>query len=97
MNTFIKRLPLLAFVLAAVFAFAFTKPSTKTMVQFGTEDELTWYIIDENASQGVDYECNLTSEPIHCLYEAPDRTTGNPVGPVQREFVLLNPNLPIAN
>lgn len=97
MNTLIKRLPLLAFVLAAVFAFAFTKPSTKTMVEYGSLDGVTWYIIDENATQGVDYECNQTIEPTHCLYEAPDRITGNPVGPVQREFVLLNPNLPIAN
>ncbi|MGY6521521.1 MAG: hypothetical protein ACXIUD_07325 [Mongoliitalea sp.] len=97
MNTFIKKVPILAFLVAAVFAFAFTQPTASNMVEFGTEDGITWYVIDENATQGVDYECNLTSEPIHCLYESPDQTEGIPVGPIQREFVLLNPNLPVAN
>ncbi|SIS86515.1 DUF6520 family protein [Belliella pelovolcani] len=94
MNNLKKRIPLLTFVLAAVFAFAFTQPKTSSMDVFGTEDEITWYIIDEDATLGVDYRCDQSIEPIHCLYEAPDRTTGNPVGPIEREFVLLNPNLP---
>lgn len=34
MNTLIKRLPLLGFVLAAVFAFAFTKPVDSSTVRF---------------------------------------------------------------
>lgn len=85
------------FVLAAIFAFAFTQPKTTSMVEYGSEDGITWYVIDENATLGVDYECNFTQEPIHCLYDEPDASTGTPVGLIQRQFVLLNPNLPVAN
>ncbi|SIT12088.1 hypothetical protein [Belliella pelovolcani] len=79
------------FVLAAAFAFAFTQPKNGLMDEFGSEDGVTWYNVT-NATPGIDYDCNEVQLPIYCLYDGPS-TSANPIGDIEREFVLLNPEL----
>ena len=55
MNTLIKRLPLFAFVLAAVFAFAFTKPTADANIQKfamidGAPVNITGQILNEDCT-----------------------------------------------
>mgnify|MGYP006206962457 FL=1 len=78
-------------MLAVVAAFAFTTPKNGLMDEFGSEDGVSWYNVT-NASPGIDYECNEVQLPIYCLYDGPS-TSANPIGDVEREFVLLNPEL----
>jgi hypothetical protein len=66
MNTLIKRLPLLGFVLAGIFAFAFTEPKANTplyqLVDGQVEDVSTW-----------NYQCNNPQTDV-CTYEDPELT-----------------------
>ncbi|PSL02260.1 hypothetical protein CLV48_11043 [Cecembia rubra] len=68
MNTLIKRLPLLAFVLAAVFAFAFTKPVDPLQPQYGQDDMGLIYDVTnvQRGSGPNEYQCDITSET--CLW-----------------------------
>ena len=83
MNTFIKKLPLLAFVLAAFAAVAFTSPSEELTEMYGF-DGTDWYLIE--GEQAVDYLCDSDTQP-GCLYDAVE---GNPVDPtIDRKFVNI--------
>lgn len=67
MNTLIKRLPLLGFVLAAVFAFAFTKPvSNQPAYQ---QINGVWTEVSN-----LNYDCDREIEEV-CTYASPDFST----------------------
>lgn len=67
MNIFIKRLPLVAFVLAAVFAF--TKPLDPSEPRFGFDGE-NWYDVT-GLTEGIHYRCNAPLTPV-CLRNEPN-------------------------
>ncbi|MFC0264798.1 DUF6520 family protein [Fontibacter flavus] len=69
MNTLIKRLPLLAFVLAAVFAFAFTKPTLENQNPKFTLINGEWEMV--TGQVGVNYRCGENPNVI-CTAELVD-------------------------
>ncbi|UCS95044.1 hypothetical protein KZP23_08550 [Echinicola marina] len=84
MNKFVKKLPILAFLLGAVGAFAFNTSSPVSEEIWG-EDENGWHNVTE-LEYGKDYQCNASTE--QCLYDDVD---GNPIPNETGTFELLNP------
>lgn len=81
MDAITKRLPLLAFVLAAFAAVAFS-PKEQPMNVYGY-DGTHWYEVTGDPSPNT-YACDEAEEP-GCLYDA---IGGNPIDPdVDRVFV----------
>lgn len=74
MEAITKRLPLLAFALAAFAAVAFTSPKELPTEMYGF-DGTDWYLIEGQI--GVDYRCDSHNQP-QCLYDAVE---GNPIQP----------------
>ncbi|MDR7127703.1 hypothetical protein J2X69_000031 [Algoriphagus sp. 4150] len=78
------KLPLIAFVVAAFAAVAFTGPKED-------EQQERWAIIDgefENVTQAVangQYDCDSAPDG-YCLYDAEN---GNPVSPIRTMYVPL--------
>ena len=84
MDKFLKKLPLLAFVLAAFAAVAFTSPKEVTDPMYGF-DGTHWYLIQ--GEQGVTYVCDSDVTP-GCLYDAIE---GQPIDPnTNRKFVNIS-------
>ncbi len=81
-----KMLPLLGLVLAAVFALAFTNPMDTNQVQYGYDPVEDEWIPLTGMQESVDFECNSTSLPIHCLY---DGIEGNPLKPLNTVVRVL--------
>ena len=81
MNKLINKLPLLAFVLAAFAAVAFTSPSEEVGTMYGY-DGTDWYEVTGPPSPTT-YACDAHTQP-GCLYDA---VGGNLVDPVtKRQF-----------
>ncbi|MEB2782675.1 hypothetical protein U3A58_19965 [Algoriphagus sp. C2-6-M1] len=57
MNTLIKRLPIMAFVLAAFAAFAFSSPSAPQYAQ-DSSDPGIWYDLTNVTPSSTTYECD---------------------------------------
>jgi hypothetical protein len=84
MEAITKKLPLLAFVLAAFAAVAFTAPQ-EMVTMYGFDGE-HWYQIDDDTPPGS-YTCESDTEP-RCLYDAVE---GQPINPeVNRKFVNVS-------
>jgi hypothetical protein len=79
MNTLIKKLPLLAFVLAAFAALAFTSP-VDTDPEYGF-DGTDWQNVAE-LTIGVDYDCNLEPGQV-CT-----RTAPSPAAPMVKPGII---------
>lgn len=84
MNAITKRLPLLAFVLAAFAAVAFTSPESDDP-QYGTPDGGETWVQVNDPQNPVNYQCNSGSEA--CLYE--DESMNHPIGTTDKQFVLI--------
>jgi hypothetical protein len=83
MEAITKRLPLLAFVLAAFAAVAFTSPENDDP-QYGTPDGgITWVQVNDPQNP-VNYRCDQGSEA--CTYE--DQSMDHPIGTTNRKFKL---------
>lgn len=82
MEAITKRLPLLAFVLAAFAAVAFTGPQDH-QPEYGL-DESTWINVTA-LTPGVDYDCNLEEEEV-CTRSAP-----NPSAPMVKPGIFVFP------
>jgi hypothetical protein len=84
MNKLLSKLPLLAFVLAAFTAVAFTSPVSDEP-QYGTPDGgVTWVQINDPENP-VNYQCDPGSEA--CLYA--DESMDHPIGNTNRKFTLI--------
>lgn len=95
MNKLMSKLPLLAFVLAAFAAVAFTSPKEATSL-FGEENG-TWYDVTLTMPNNDTYVCDQVDQD-GCLYDAP-HGTGNPIEDSTRgkKFIVQNEdNLVIA-
>jgi len=95
MNKLINKLPLLAFVLAAFAAVAFTSPKEATNL-FGEENG-TWYDVTNTTPNNDTYVCDQV-DANGCLYDAP-HDMGSPIEDSTREkkFIVQNEdNLEIA-
>lgn len=80
------KLPLIAFVVAAFAAVAFTSPKEEDPMFariVDAEDNVTWLEVND-PSDPVSYQCNNGSE--YCLYSAPNESS--PIGSQTKEFVL---------
>lgn len=85
MNRILNKLPLLAFVLAAFAAVAFTSPKEEEGGAMYGYDGTHWYEIV--GAEGTTYNCDNDDQP-GCLYDAIE---GNPVNPnVDRKFVNIS-------
>lgn len=85
MNTLIKKLPLLAFVLAAFAALAFTSPQEEVNQERWAKIGGVFVDVTDEVAEG-NYRCDLTTQEIHCLY---DGDNGNPVSPPETMYVQL--------
>ena len=75
---------MLAFVLAAFAAVAFTGPENSDP-EYGTPDGgITWVRVNDPQNP-VNYQCDLGSEA--CLYSEPNLM--NPIGTTDKKFVLI--------
>ncbi|GAB2633447.1 hypothetical protein [Belliella aquatica] len=70
MNKLMKYVPVLVFVIVAVFAFAFTQPTDPLQAKYGFFGN-EWYDAT-NATEGVDYQCDLLIEEV-CTRSAPNQ------------------------
>ncbi len=78
------KLPLIAFVVAAFAAVAFTSPKSENPM-YGY-DGANWYLVDENTPPGS-YQCDSQNEP-GCLFDA---VGGNPIDDLDdRIFVNIS-------
>lgn len=84
MEAITKKLPLLAFVLAAFAAVAFTSPESDDPV-YGTPDGGTTWVQVNDPENPVEYQCDPGSEA--CLYA--DESMDHPIGITNRKFVLI--------
>jgi hypothetical protein len=90
MNKLMSKLPLLAFVLAAFAAVAFTSPKEVSDPMYGF-DGTHWYLIQ--GDEGVTYVCDSDNTP-GCLFDAIE---GQPIDPeVERKFVNIS-LVPVGN
>ena len=90
MEAITKRLPVLAFVLAAFAAVAFS-PKDSAMNVYG-ESAGQWYNVTGITPGPTTYTCD-EQEDVECLHDV----NGNPINPGEdREFVKRGP-LPPAN
>lgn len=86
MKKLVGNMPLLAFIVAAFAAVAFTSPKEEDPM-YGT-DGTYWYLVDENTPPGS-YQCDSEDEP-GCLFDAID---GNPIDDLDdRKFVNISLN-----
>lgn len=85
MNTLIKKLPLLAFVLAAFAAVAFTSPQEEANMERWAIINGVFVDVTDEVIAG-DYRCDQTTEQIHCLY---DGENGSPVTDPETKYVQL--------
>lgn len=93
MNTIKNRVPLLVFILTVFAAFAFNMPNNSPFQnEFGSPDGSEWYDVT-SAQLGQDYLCVEDEEAQHCTYDQPSSTMSNPIGDIERRFVLLNEDL----
>jgi hypothetical protein len=84
MESITKRLPVIAFVLAAFAAVAFTSPKEEANQMYGF-DGTDWYLIE--GQEGVTYLCDQDTQP-GCLFDA---VNGNPVDTeIERKFVNIS-------
>ncbi|RIW12171.1 hypothetical protein D0X99_19640 [Algoriphagus lacus] len=84
MNKFLNKLPLLAFVLAAFAAVAFSPKEMETD-QYGLHNGV-WYNVTGQIPSDQTYRCN-NQEDSECLFDAPN---GNPINPGEdRVFVKM--------
>ena len=86
MDKLINKLPLLAFVLAAFAAVAFTGPKEEDPMYariVDSQNNVTWLHVNDPQNP-VDYDCDNGSE--YCLYSAPNESS--PIGSADKEFVL---------
>jgi hypothetical protein len=86
MEAITKRLPLLAFVLAAFTAVAFTGPKEEDPMYariVDSQNNVTWLHVNDPQSP-ISYSCDNGSE--HCLYSAPNESS--PIGSADKQFVL---------
>lgn len=91
MEAITKRLPLLAFVLAAFAAVAFS-PKDSAMNEYG-ESASQWYNVTGITPGPTTYTCDAKPN-LECLHDA---VNGNPISPGEnREFVKRG-TLPPAN
>jgi hypothetical protein len=88
MNKLINKLPLLAFVLAAFAAVAFTSPETGEYAQ-DPDNPSIWYDLSEVDPGPETYECNNTG---NCLRDAPS-TSGTVIA--NGMFVKHSDELPV--
>ncbi|MBN7813435.1 hypothetical protein J0A68_20940 [Algoriphagus sp. H41] len=77
-----KRLPLLAFVLAATIAFAFS-PKGEDSNQYG-HDSTQWINVTGVTPGPTTYTCDAAVSE-HCLYDAPN---GNPLNPGENKMFV---------
>lgn len=84
MDKLLKKLPLLAFVLAAFAAVAFTSPVSEDP-QYGTPDGGETWVQVNDPQNPVNYQCNSGSEA--CLYQ--DQSMNHPIGATNKQFVLI--------
>lgn len=90
MNKLLSKLPLLAFVLAAFAAVAFTSPKEVSDPMYGF-DGTHWYLIQ--GDEGVTYVCDSDNTP-GCLLDAIE---GQPIdSEVERKFVNIS-LVPVGN
>jgi hypothetical protein len=83
MNKLLSKLPLLAFVLAAFAAVAFTSP-VNDEPEYGTPDGgVTWVQVNDPENP-VSYQCDEGSEA--CIYE--DQSMDHPIGTTNKKFRL---------
>ena len=90
MNKLIKKLPLLAFVLAAFAAVAFS-PKEAPMNKYG-QSGAQWYNVTNVVPGPTTYTCD-EAEEVHCLYDA---VNGNPIEPLVEEIFVKRGTLPPA-
>jgi hypothetical protein len=84
MEAITKRLPLLAFVLAAFAAVAFTSPKSNTG-EYGQENGI-WYDVTNTAPSPTTYECDSQVNE-DCLFDQPFGM-GSPISDPNRIFVV---------
>ncbi|MEP0711877.1 DUF6520 family protein [Algoriphagus sp.] len=80
------KLPLLAFVVAAFAAVAFTGPKEEDPMYariVDNQNNVTWLHVNDPQNP-VDYDCDSGSE--FCLYSEPNDSA--PIGTANKEFVL---------
>lgn len=83
MNSLLNKLPLLAFVLAAFAAVAFTSPKEEANMERWAIINGVFVDVTDEVIAG-DYRCDETTQQIHCLY---DGDNGNPVSPLETKYV----------
>lgn len=91
MNTLIKKLPLLAFVLAAFAAVAFS-PKDSAMNLYGQSGS-QWYNVTGIPTGPDTYTCD-EQEAEECLFDA---VNGNPINPGEDHIFVKRGDLPPAN
>lgn len=85
MKNLAGKLPLIAFVVAAFAAVAFTSPKEEDPM-FGQSGS-TWYDVTDTPPGNDTYQCDSGSE--HCLYD--DHSgLGDPISPAGQKFVVKN-------
>ena len=91
MNRLLNKLPLLAFVLAAFAAFAFS-PKNSAMNVYG-ESAGQWYNVTGITPGPSTYTCDQLTD-AECLHDA---VNGNPINPGEDRVFVKRGDLPPAN
>lgn len=92
MNKLLSKLPLLAFVLAATFAFGFNAPEKENTSKYGSHEGEVYDVTNVNVGPEEDeYQCNSLSG--QCLYE--DEAMNNPISGSWGEFAPGDELIPV--
>ncbi|AFL83609.1 hypothetical protein Belba_0966 [Belliella baltica DSM 15883] len=79
METLLKKVPLLAFMVAAVFAFAFTQPNHAPIFAFNPMTQQWDNLTELEFELGTDYICNESSNVCTASYTNDDPENENPI------------------